>query len=185
MTKLNIAVSLLIFICTVNIAAQQTKPTLQSVAFIAGCWEINVPAKKRFVSEQWMSPAGNAMIGMSRTIKADKMSGFEHLRIVMDDTGIYYISKPSENAVETSFKLVKWAANEVTFENPAHDFPQRIIYKLKSPNSLTPRIEGTAKVGTLDAIIPSIEGWARVTGTSTITIDDRDPYWAGFQVADR
>jgi 4-hydroxyproline epimerase len=52
-------------------------------------------------------------------------------------------------------------------------------------STFTGRIEGTAKVGTLDAIIPSIEGWARVTGTSTITIDDRDPYWAGFQVADR
>jgi 4-hydroxyproline epimerase len=52
-------------------------------------------------------------------------------------------------------------------------------------SKFTGRIEGTAKVGGLDAIIPSIEGWARVTGTSTITIDDRDPYWAGFQVADR
>jgi len=34
-------------------------------------------------------------------------------------------------------------------------------------------------------IIPSIEGWARVTGINTIFVDDRDPYWQGFQVADR
>jgi 4-hydroxyproline epimerase len=46
------------------------------------------------------------------------------------------------------------------------------------------RIEGRAMVGGLPAIIPSIEGWARVTGLNTITVDDRDPYWAGFQLAD-
>lgn len=48
----------------------------------------------------------------------------------------------------------------------------------------TGRIEGRAKVGVLDAIIPSIEGWARVTGFNTIVIDDRDPFAHGFQVAD-
>lgn len=44
------------------------------------------------------------------------------------------------------------------------------------------RVEGTAKVGDYDAIIPSIAGWAHQTGTSTITIDDRDPYKHGFVV---
>lgn len=44
------------------------------------------------------------------------------------------------------------------------------------------RIEGRAKVGGLDAIIPSIEGWARITGFNTIFLDDRDPYVKGFQV---
>jgi len=38
------------------------------------------------------------------------------------------------------------------------------------------------KVGSYDAIIPSIEGWAKITGLNTITIDDDDPYAHGFQV---
>lgn len=45
------------------------------------------------------------------------------------------------------------------------------------------RVEATARVGNHDAIIPSIEGWARITGYNTIFIDDRDPYRHGFQVA--
>ena len=44
------------------------------------------------------------------------------------------------------------------------------------------RIEGRVKVGDKDAIIPSIEGWAKITGFNTITIDDDDPYAHGFQV---
>jgi 4-hydroxyproline epimerase len=44
------------------------------------------------------------------------------------------------------------------------------------------RIEQMAKVGDLDAIIPSIGGWARQTGLNTIFIDDRDPFAHGFIV---
>jgi 4-hydroxyproline epimerase len=44
------------------------------------------------------------------------------------------------------------------------------------------RIEAAATVGNMAAIVPSVEGWARVTGLNTIYIDDRDPYAHGFQV---
>ena len=47
------------------------------------------------------------------------------------------------------------------------------------------RVEAAAKVGPHDAIIPSIEGWARMTGYNTIFIDDRDPLAHGFLVTDR
>ncbi|HEY2022636.1 4-hydroxyproline epimerase [Paraburkholderia sp.] len=40
--------------------------------------------------------------------------------------------------------------------------------------------EQAAKVGDFDAIVPSIEGWARVTGHNTIFVDDRDPLAKGF-----
>ena len=135
------AISVAIFVG--HVAAQDAKPTIQSLAFISGCWEINVPEKKRLVTEQWMSPVGDAMVGMSRTVRNDKMGAYEYLRIVEDAMGINYISRPSENKEDTAFKLVKWAANEATFENPTHDFPQRIIYKLVKPDALWARIEGT------------------------------------------
>ncbi len=44
------------------------------------------------------------------------------------------------------------------------------------------RVEAVTKVGEYEAIIPSIAGWARVTGFNTIIIDDDDPYARGFQV---
>ena len=36
------------------------------------------------------------------------------------------------------------------------------------------------RVGELEAIIPSVEGWARVTGHNTIFVDERDPLRHGF-----
>jgi 4-hydroxyproline epimerase len=44
------------------------------------------------------------------------------------------------------------------------------------------RVEAATRVGNHEAIVPSIEGWARITGYNTIFIDDRDPYKHGFQV---
>ena len=44
------------------------------------------------------------------------------------------------------------------------------------------RVEGVTKVGDKVAIVPSIEGWAKIYGYNTIIIDDDDPYAFGFQV---
>ncbi len=44
------------------------------------------------------------------------------------------------------------------------------------------RVEARARVGNIDAIVPSIRGWARITGINTLFIDDRDPFAHGFQV---
>ncbi|NMM50377.1 4-hydroxyproline epimerase [Marinigracilibium pacificum] len=43
-------------------------------------------------------------------------------------------------------------------------------------------IEDETTVGDFKAIIPSIEGWAMITGYNTIIVDERDPYANGFQV---
>jgi 4-hydroxyproline epimerase len=44
------------------------------------------------------------------------------------------------------------------------------------------RVEGRTQVANREAIIPSIEGSAHITGYNTIFLDDRDPYQHGFQV---
>jgi 4-hydroxyproline epimerase len=44
------------------------------------------------------------------------------------------------------------------------------------------RIEEETTLNGRPAIVPSIEGWARVYGHNEITIDDDDPYAFGFQV---
>ena len=44
------------------------------------------------------------------------------------------------------------------------------------------RVEAAAEVGAFGAIMPSVAGWARVTGHNTIFVDDRDPLAHGFQI---
>ena len=61
----------------------------------------------------------------------------------------------------------------------------RFVHESIIGSTFTGRIEGRARVGNHEAIIPSVEGWARITGFNTIIIDDRDPFAHGFQVVDR
>lgn len=44
----------------------------------------------------------------------------------------------------------------------------------------TGKVEAEATVGGKPAIVPSIGGWARMTGLNTIFVDDRDPLKHGF-----
>jgi 4-hydroxyproline epimerase len=51
-------------------------------------------------------------------------------------------------------------------------------------SQFTGRIEALEQVGQYPAIVPSIEGWARVYGHNVITVDpDDDPFWEGFEVS--
>jgi hypothetical protein len=119
----------------------QEKPSIGSLGWMSGCWELNVAASKMTIAEQWMKPAGGSMIGMSRTVKGESTLMFEFLRIAENADGIFYIARPSSAKEETGFKLVKWGKTEAAFENLAHDFPQRIIYRSDKADTLFARIE--------------------------------------------
>ncbi len=51
-------------------------------------------------------------------------------------------------------------------------------------SQFTGRVEAITTVGDHPAIVPSIEGWARIYGRNHITVDPKDdPYWQGFLVS--
>ncbi|ANN78777.1 4-hydroxyproline epimerase [Bordetella flabilis] len=79
----------------------------------------------------------------------------------------------------TSARMAQWAA-QGKLDTGSDFVHESIIGTL-----FRGRVESRTRVGELDAIVPSIEGWARMTGYNTIFIDDRDPLMHGFQVKDR
>ncbi|MFN0279266.1 MAG: DUF6265 family protein [Pyrinomonadaceae bacterium] len=125
----------------IGISAQSNAKKIENLAWLSGCWESNDKAKRSLFSEQWMKPAGGMMLGVGRTVKNGKAVDFEFLRIEQRADDIFFIAKPKANKEETPFKLINLANSEVTFENPEHDFPQRVIYKRRG-TKLTGRIEG-------------------------------------------
>jgi hypothetical protein len=134
-----------IFILVLSTALFAQGPfKIENLGWLSGCWASENKDKNSAVSEYWTGVAGESMVGVGRTIKNGKTVDYEYLRIVVYDKGIFYIAKPKANAEETSFKLTKLTANEAVFENPAHDFPQKIIYRVDG-TSLFARIEGNNK----------------------------------------
>ncbi len=77
----------------------------------------------------------------------------------------------------TSARMAQWFAKGKL--KPNEDF----IHESIIGSIFTGRIEEVTELAGKPAIVPSIEGWAKVYGYNTITIDpDDDPYAYGFQV---
>jgi hypothetical protein len=110
------------------------------LGWMTGCW-MQVRANGR-VDEQWMAPGGGVMLGMSRTLKDGKLREYEFLRIAPGADGkLGFIADPSGQP-EATFPLKEITDDSVVFEEPAHDFPQRILYKRVDANTIIARIEG-------------------------------------------
>lgn len=133
---------LLFVLVPAGVYAQEQKASTEGLGWMAGCWELNARNGAMVISEQWMKPAGGTLIGMSRTVSGGKTVAWEFIRIVTDADGISYVARPQQNKEETVFKIAKWSPAELVFENLAHDFPQRIIYRNSGADSLSARIEG-------------------------------------------
>jgi hypothetical protein len=118
-------------------------PTFQErlidrAGFLQGCWERR--AANRVVEEQWMKPRGGSMLGMSRTVRGDTLIEWEFLRLYQRGQQLVYAAQPSRQS-PAEFTSISIQPDIIIFANPAHDFPQRIIYRL-SGDSLFARVEG-------------------------------------------
>lgn len=103
-------------------------PRVDDLAWMSGRWESN--ADGRWTEESWSAPRGGVMLGFSRSGRGETMREFEFLRLQASDDGVpVYLAQPGGRAPATAFRLTARDATSATFENPRHDFPQRIVYR--------------------------------------------------------
>ena len=76
----------------------------------------------------------------------------------------------------TSARMAQWYAKGKL------ELGQEFIHESIIGSQFIGRIVEETTLNGKPAIIPSIQGWARIYGYNTITIDDGDPYAHGFQV---
>lgn len=131
-------------------AAQATAPlepvpeqALAPAAWLAGCWAVT--GRESGTVEQWMAPAGGAMLGMSRRLRGGALREFEFMLLRTDAQGrLTYSAWPAGRGptdfTQRADPVGPGAA--LVFENLAQDFPQRIVYRQEAPDRALARIEG-------------------------------------------
>lgn len=119
-------------------AATASADPIDGLAWLAGCW--SSVGGEPGSGECWLAPAGGAMIGLSRTVRGGKVVAHELVQIRQVDGVLAYVALPSGQS-EATFPLARSGPFELVFENPEHDFPQRIVYRLDG-DRLDARIEG-------------------------------------------
>ena len=120
-------------------SAPRAHPT-DGLAWLSGCWERRTA--RGAVTEQWMPPGGGMLLGAGRTVRGDSVTEYEQLRIHERGDTVVYHATPSGQA-PAEFRTTQVSDTLVAFDNPAHDFPQRVLYRRGPADSLFARIEGT------------------------------------------
>ncbi len=111
---------------------------LDRLRFLEGVWKGE--AGKAAIEERWTDGAGGIMLGVSRTLVSGKTAGFEFLRIEARADGVFYVAQPGGRP-PTEFKLTEAGEGKAVFENPQHDHPKIIRYRLEG-DALTAEVEG-------------------------------------------
>ncbi|HNP64713.1 MAG TPA: DUF6265 family protein [Woeseiaceae bacterium] len=109
--------------------------------WLSGCWSYD--GREPGSGEVWMPPAGGTMLAMSRTVKQSKTIAFEFMQILTDESGSLVLAASPSGQATATFKLIETGEYSVVFENPDHDFPQRILYR-RDDDRLSGRVEGVS-----------------------------------------
>ena len=132
---------LLSAVLAASLLFSQPQPSIANLNWLAGNW--TGPVGQATSEENWTTPAAGLMLGVSRTTSGDKLLSFEFLRIEQRPTGVFYVAQPGGRP-PTDFKATSVTPTEAVFENPQHDHPKSIAYRLQN-GTLVITLEGDEK----------------------------------------
>lgn len=124
----------------VHAADSSAAPTLDAVAWMAGCWD-NEEAEPGS-REQWTAPAGGTMFGVSWTLKGGATGFYEFMILRQTEADELELVALPMGRSQTAFRMIESGEQSAVFENLENDFPQRIRYWLEGNDHLKARIEG-------------------------------------------
>lgn len=119
----------------------QKKVQLKDLSWLEGTWKRK--GRRGPVFEQWTKVSNFTFEGAGFRVSEGDTVFLEFLRLEQFGNEIFYTAKVAHNKYPVPFNLVKVDEKVFKFENPQHDFPQRIIYKQKKDGSLHTRVEGS------------------------------------------
>jgi hypothetical protein len=127
----------MLFSMLTAVAALTAPPTTDDLTWMAGYW---LSCADGEVSETWSDPRAGLMVGQGMTVPTTGRPTFEMFHIAAHGGGIAYFTQPGGQPA-IIFPATEADRTHVVFENPTHDFPQRIIYRLDGADMVA-RIEG-------------------------------------------
>jgi hypothetical protein len=123
-------------------ASGQGVAGVDTLRWMSGCWTTSRGTV--VTDEMWMVPRGGVMLGVARTVNGTQLREAEFTRIFARGDTLVYAASPS-NQASAEFSARRATHTEIVFENLAHDYPKRIVYRAVPPDSLHAYVEGAAE----------------------------------------
>lgn len=139
-------------------SAQTPCNDLDSLAWMLGDWRQQTEGT--VFTERWRLAEDGTMVGTasSRPVGGEEIYQQEVMTLVMVSGVPVYRADPDHGGSFVEFTLVACDERSAVFENPDHDFPQRLAYRLNDE-------------GGLDASVTDLEG----KGFELSFLPDGDP----------
>lgn len=116
---------------------------LEKMNWLVGQWENKTP--EGYLTETWVKDNDSTFSGQTYFIIREKDTVHSE-SIVLTQVNEDLIYRPTvkgqNNDEPVDFKLTSDAENSFIFENPKHDYPQKIVYRKVNDKSLVATITG-------------------------------------------
>jgi len=154
--------------------------SLDRLRWLLGDWTAD-GGKKSF-HESWVEvgPRTFEGTGIERSQADGAVQGGEVPRLVEMAGGVYYLSKVTHNDLPVAFRLNACSDGRFVFDNPAHDFPKRLEYRLEPDGRLTVSVSDGAEKG----FALNFKRNAAVTDAAAPVLEAEDARFAAMVAAD-
>ncbi len=134
----------LLLLTLVFSACSSQAQEFKKLDWLIGQWERQNVRPGRTALEAWERDVQKGLVGIGVTLQGADTVFVEKLSIIEKDGELFYVANVSSNASPTFFKFTSMDENAFVSENPEHDFPKKIAYKLEG-DILTATISGDGK----------------------------------------
>lgn len=120
----------------------KTYEQLEKVNWLLGEWSNTTPEGN--LTETWTQLNDSTFSGKTTFMSGNDTLFTETIEIMQVNDSLLYNTKVSNQnqGKAISFKASNLNGNQVVFENPKHDYPQKIMYNKISADSLVAEISG-------------------------------------------
>ncbi len=125
-----------------NNKKKEAVKTVKQFNWLTGSWMMK--DKEGIVTEDWKLVNDSLMEGSSDFIKGDSTIPFEKIKLFRRSYHFFYEAKAAgqNNEKPVEFKLTTFSDTGFVAENPQHDFPKRITYRLVNKDSIHAIVDG-------------------------------------------
>jgi hypothetical protein len=135
-------ISLVILLSIISCQKSKVVSKIVVADWLLGNWENKSPNGNLF--ESWKKVNDSLFIGESYFIKGKDTLHFEKIQMKQKGEALFYIAtvKGQNNDKPVTFKYNDTIQKLLIFENPKHDFPQKIMYSQITKDSIVIQISG-------------------------------------------
>lgn len=133
----------------VNLSPQDTTRLpgnkINGLSWLLGKWQMK--DKNAVTYEFWEKQNDSTYKGVSFTLAGSDTVFYESILLQESGSDLFYIplAKGQNDEKPVVFTFVGFRDSNFVFENPAHDFPQKIVYRQTGNGTLLAYIEGAIK----------------------------------------